>query len=248
MFDDWIGKFSFESPSALHQFGNLNSSYFTLKASRPLWITGIILAHVCAFSWGQDDVLNTLPVDTASEFKFIIPPRPAGHILDSAHFLTEEIFNRLNTTLEKESKDAGVDVLLLVVPSLQKNSLDPFTQKVSEVWTSGLFGAVVVFDDGTGRVSIQQSENVTKRFYEFELSVLLKDSMGSKKRPRPSREGLEHTTLSTMSALHELKMRAETNDRDSKKKRVILATVGIIAVLLGIFEYSRRKSRPELAI
>ena len=187
------------------------------------------------------DILNIMPIELAPKFDFKIPSRPAGHVLDNAHFLTPEILQRLDDTLSQEAREHRVDVYLLTVPSLQKGALDPFTKQVGEAWTKGLFGATIVFDDETGHVAIEASDKLVSRFYEFELSALLRDSMSSKKRPRLSREGLEHTTNSVRTAVHELKMRANKEDHNSFLTQVGLAIVGIVAALVGTFEYFRRR-------
>ncbi len=202
------------------------------------------LIAACLLFLGQlapsQDVLNTLPLETASEFKFQIPPRPDGHIIDTAHFLTQDMLQNLEGALSREARDHDVNIYLLIVPSVQKNALDPITKQVAEAWTKNLFGATVVFDDGTGHVAIQQSEQVSKRFYEFELSVLLKDPMSVSKRPRVSREALQHTTLNLKDALHTLKMRANREDRNSLLTQIALGVLGLLAVVLGGLEYSRR--------
>ena len=209
----------------------------------------ILLVLLTRIAIGEDvtsladpkEVLNSLTIEIPKVFDFKIPPRPSGHVLDMARFITPETQQRLDDALAQEARDQGVDIYLLIVPSLQKNTLDPYTQRVAEVWMKGLFGAVIVFDDGTGRVAIQQSDVVSKRFYEFELSTLLRDAMNSAKRPRLSREGLEHTTLRTKAALHELKLRADREDRSSFFTRMGLAGVGLLAILLATFEYFRRR-------
>ena len=198
------------------------------------------------FAMGEDislsdskDILNLMPIELTRVFEFKIPPRPTSHVLDTASFLTPELLHSLEDTLSKESREHGVDIYLLTVPSVQKKALEPFTQQVAETWMKGLFGATIVFDDGTGQVAIQQSEVVTKRFYEFELTALVRDTMSTTKRPRLSREGLEHTTLSMKTALHELKSRANREDRNSLLTRVGLTIVTLVSVLLGAFEYYR---------
>lgn len=189
----------------------------------------------------EQDVLNTLPIEITPVYDFKIPPRPAGHVLDTAHFLTPEMIASLDDTLSQEARDHGVSIYLLTVPSVQKNTLDPFTQRVSEAWTKGLFGATIVFDDGTGLVAIQQSDQVAKRFYEFELSLLLKDTMTVSKRPKLSREALQHTTLKLKDSLHTLKMRADSEERKSRLTRLALGSFGLLAAVVGGFEYFRRR-------
>ena len=140
-----------------------------------------------------------------------------------------------------EARENGANIYLLTVPSVQKNALNQYTQKVAEDWLKDVFGALIVFDDATGHVAIQQSNQVTKRFYEFELSAALKDTMGASKRPRLSREALQYTALNLKDALHTLKMRANRDDRSSLLTRVILGTLGLLAAALGGFEYFRRR-------
>lgn len=189
--------------------------------------------------------INLLPNALTRNYNFKIPPRPEGHVLDSAHFLTQETLQSLENALSKEASENGVNIYLLTVPSVEKNTLDPFTKQVSETWTKGLFGATIVFDDGTGLVSIEQSDDVTKRFYDFELSRLLKDAMNTTKRPKLSRAGLEHTVLAVKAALHEFKMRADQADRKSARTRMGLIIGGVLGALLGAFEYFRRRAIPE---
>ena len=169
-----------------------------------------------------------------------------GHVLDNAHFLTPEILQRLDGILFQEAREHDVNIYLLTIASVQKNGLAPFTKQVASHWTKGLFGATIVFDDGTGHVAIEPSEMVTKRFYEFELSLLLQDSMSATKRPRLSREGLEYTTKGVKAALHELKMRANQEDRNSLLTRVGLTTVGFVALIVGAFEYFKRRPAPAI--
>lgn len=191
------------------------------------------------------DLLSSLPIELTTGVNFKIPPRPGGHVLDTAHFLSSELLQKLDDALSQESRESGVDIYLLTVPSVQKNTLDPFTRRVSESWTKGLFGATLVFDDGTGRVAIERSDEVAKRFYEFELSQLLKETNSSAKRPKLSREGLEYTAIGVKNALHELKMRANREDRNSRLTRWAFAIVGLLAVFVGMIEYARRRPPTE---
>lgn len=189
-----------------------------------------------------------MPVQPAAGFDFKIPPKPQGHVLDSAHFLQPEIVQRLESALMQDSDGHRVDVYILTVPSIQKGAFEAFTRQVAVEWMKGLFGAVVVFDDGTGNVAVQPTEMVTKRFYEFELSALMKDTMSSKKRPRLSRDGLEHTAMSVKEALHELKMRADKEDRKSLVTQVVLGIVVLLAAVLGAFAYVRNRPAEETAL
>ena len=187
------------------------------------------------------DMLNASPVELIKSVNFKIPPRPTGQVLDTALFLTPEMKQSLETALSQEARENGIYIYVLTVPSLEKNTIDPFTSQIAEAWTKGLFGAVIVFDDGTGLVSIQLSDIVGNRFYDFEISNLLRDSMNLKKRPRLSRAGLEYTAISVKNVLHELKTRADQKDHGSLWRKAGLGIVGLIGVLLGMFEYFRHR-------
>ena len=231
---------------------------FTRPASRLPALFALSLGLHVGFAAAQEgvslsnspDVLNAMPIQPASGFNFKIPEKPPGHILDTAHFLQPEMLQRLDSALLQESQAHGVDVYLLTVPSVKKDTFDPFTRRVADAWTKDCFGAVIVFDDGTGNVAIQPSEKVAKRFYEFELSALLKDTMSTKKRPRLSRDGLEHTAMSVRDALHELKMRANREERNSLITQAGLAVVVLLAALSGAFAYFRQRpvEKPEARV
>ena len=211
-----------------------------LLAALFILLAGALIAEDITSLADPKTILNAMPLDGPA-LAFKIPPRPPGHILDNAHFLTQEMLLRLESVLAQEARDNGVDIYLLTVPSVEKNTLEPFTDQVMKAWMNGLFGATIVFDDGTGRVAFGQSDVVTRRFYEYELSVLLRDSMSSGKRPRLSRDGLEHTTMSVKAALHELKLRANHQDRNSLLKRAGLALIALVGLLVGALEYFRRR-------
>jgi uncharacterized membrane protein YgcG len=225
----------------------------SIPLRRRLFTTlGFCLIHLTTASLGQErrqtvtgDVLKTLPIELPKVFDFKIPPRPAGHILDTANFLTPEVLKRLDDELSQEAKAHGVNIYVLIVPSVPKNGFDAFTEKMSEAWMGGLFGAMIVFDDGTGQVAIQPTNEVTKRFYDFELSMLLRDPMSTKNRPKHSREGLEHTALTLKTALHELKLRVDRDDRNSLLTKCGVTILCFLAVLWGAFEYYRRRTSRE---
>ena len=172
-----IGKLSFESASAVSLLRGLNSRMFTLPVSRLPALFGLCLGLHLEIATAQEgpslsdpkDVLSVLPTQSAAGFNFKIPPKPSGRVLDTAHFLGSEMLQRIEEILSKEVSANGVEVFLLTIPSVQKGALNAFTQKVAEAWTKDVFGAVIVFDDGTGNVAVQASEKVTNRFYEFEL-------------------------------------------------------------------------------
>jgi hypothetical protein len=209
---------------------------------------GVYIALQGALSFGADikplfdskEAFNTQPMANTEALRLEIPARPAGHVLDTANFLGPELLQRLEAALSEEARTADVHIYLLTVPSMPKNSLDAFGKRVAETWTNGLFGGVIVFDDGTGQVAIEPSGEVLKRFHEFELALLMESNMDLKHRPKHSRDGLEHTAGSLRTALHELKMRANRQDRSSLSKRIGLAAFGLIALLVGTLVYFRQ--------
>lgn len=193
-------------------------------------------------SVSPDGRIDLLPGQLSKEYKFDIPKRPEGRILDLAHFLPEDVRKRLDEELQQESRTNGADVYVLVVPSLAKDTLAPFTKQVSDAWMKDLFGAVIVFDDATGVLSIEESEKLTKNFYEFELARLLHDSMAPSKRPRLSRAGLEHTIVAVKDAVRELKGRADKAEHNSRNTQLGLGIVALAALLIGAFAFLRRRS------
>lgn len=188
----------------------------------------------------QGDTIDLLPDQLVKTYDFTVPPRPSGHVLDLAGFLQGNMLEKINAELAEASRDCGIEIYLLIVTSLKKDTLLPFTKEVCSAWTKGTFGAAIVFDDETGRVAIERSEVVAKRYYEFELSKLLKDRMNPEKRPRLSRDGLAYTTNSLRDAICVLKRRADDEDRRAHIKQVVLLVV-LICGSLVVFYLFRRK-------
>ena len=199
-----------------------------------------VLVALCIISTREStcgqELTNNLPFEKTERVDVLIPPRPMDHVLDNAHFLGSEARQSLVDLLAAHSREHGVNVFVLIVPSLPKNALETYTKQVTEIWTKDLFGGVVVFDDATGQVAIEKSEQVSKRFYEFELSVLLRDTMKPEKRPRLSRDGLVYTSKSIADALVKLKVRADDEDKQSFRRKAGLSIFLIILIssLVGV--------------
>lgn len=189
----------------------------------------------------EGDVINAMPLEVAKPLKFPIPPRPPGHILDNANFIQPEMRQRLDEAFDNEAATSGAHVFLFTVPSVPRGTFEEITRRVAESWTKGLFGAVMVFDDGSGQLAVQPSTELTKRFYEFELSSLLTEELRTGERPRLSRDALELSAKSLLASLHELKMRANHEDRSSSRTRVGLAIVGLLGLVVGGFALFRRR-------
>ena len=212
---------------------------FSHSRRPPLTLIVGILLFLASLAPGQE-VLNTLPIESTLSPDIPIPPRPSEPVLDNAHFLGSEALKNLNDTLSAAARDHGVHVFVLIVPSLPKNNLAPFTKRVTQEWTKGLFGAVLVFDDGTGVLAIEKSEEFSKRFYEFELTTLIKEGTKVGKRPRLSREGLQYTARTVADSLRDLKARADREDRNALYTRMGVALFLIVTIALLAIPYFRR--------
>lgn len=187
------------------------------------------------------DTINLLPDQLVKIHDFTVPPQPSGHVLDLAGFFPGNMLDKIDAELLVASRDCGIEIYLLTVPSLKKDTLVPFTKEVCSVWTKGKFGAAIVFDDESGQVAIEQSDFVVKRFYEIELSKLLKDRMNPEKRPRLSRDGLVYATNSLRDSICVLKRRADDEDRRAHTKQVVLVAAALVLGCLVIFDLYRRK-------
>ena len=225
----------------------------TARCRRLLLVLALVLLPCLAGAQpslrDSGDIINILPLDLPPKFNFKIPPKPATHVLDNADFLSAEKRAQLDAELTAVAQKDDVHVYVLVVPSVPKNGFEPFTIKVAEEWVTGIFGAVLIFDDATGALALQPSDEVTKRFYEFELSRLLDDQMSGKKRPRLSRDALEHSIHSVVKSLRELKARALQEERSSLNTRIVLGVLAVLVVGVIAFTYFRRtptsSSKPD---
>lgn len=186
------------------------------------------------------DVISLTPLEENQSAGLKVPDRPKGHVSDTTHFLSEEAFRTLEATLEEVAKTRNVHVYALIVSSIPKGSTTAFTKQVADDWMRNQFGAIVIFNDETGQVSIRQSEEVAARFYDFELSSLLQESMSTKKRPRASREGFVYTVLRVKDSICLLKDRAELQERKSGRMKFYLGGACLVGLLAAGFGLIRK--------
>lgn len=161
-----------------------------------------------------------------------LPPRPLDPVLDTARVFTPEMLVQLNNALSQEGRNFGIHIFMLTQVATEKGDVEAVAQQAAAAWLHGEFGAVLVFDDSIGRLSIEPSDEFTKRFHEFQLKSTLVPLMGDAKREKFSHDRLAQMAIAVAGALRTLKVHGEREVRILRVEQIAFAIFMAGALLL----------------
>ena len=171
-----------------------------------------------------------------------LPERPASHVLDQARILTPEAVARLTTALQTAARDSSVEVYVMTVHAIEKDQLNPMGEALTRAWTKGAIGAVLLFDDQTGMVTIGTSEETDQKFSSLVLNMVLRDPLLAGRLKGLSPAKLERAALAVSEGLQALNAEAT---RKTRRRLFENCAVGFFLLLaIGLFTF-RALKRPD---
>lgn len=176
--------------------------------------------------------------------KEAIPAAPADHVLDRATVLRPEAAAELSALLVKaQAQDVHVFLVtvpsLKVLPSLQGEQLEILVGRYAAAWIKGVVGAIVLFDDEGGLMTISFSPEAQRRFSSFEIERDVKDRVEKIKHSGLAREKLESSTRIATDVLVELQTKYA---RDTHRQRIanfLMGTVALFGIVLAVWSATR---------
>ncbi len=171
--------------------------------------------------------------------KELLPPPPAGMILDSAHVLLPEALARLSSKLVSARTEKVavyvVTVSTLNVPSSkQAERLDQLATEYAEGWLASTVGAVIIFDDQGGLMTVQLSPETNNRFPSFAIELELKGSLSKAQESGLAREKLERSANIVAETLGRHQADTAKVGRRNFIGNFIMSVVAIIGLGLAI--------------
>ena len=169
-----------------------------------------------------------------------IPPAPAGLILDQAHVLLPEIDARLSAKLAK-ALALDVHVYVVTIPSLhtptskQFDRLQELSTAYSSAWNKRNVGAVILFDDESGLITVDLSKLTSERFTTFAVEDKLKIPLGEAQKTGLAREKIERFGELTAATLSKLQTEYLKESRRQRISNLIMGTVALLGIGLAIF-------------
>ena len=161
---------------------------------------------------------------------------------DPARVLTPEATAHLGATLQQAARDHGVEVYVVTFSAVEKGRLDDIGAKLTSAWTEGVVGAVLVFDDLTGKVTIGTSEETDRKFSPLVLNMRLREPLMAGRRKGLSPEKLERSAILIAEGLAMLNYEAR---RKARRRLIENVAMGLLVVVVGGFAITRALSGRE---
>lgn len=180
-----------------------------------------------------------------------VPERPANHLLDQGLVFPPEVAKRLVDSLAACARDYDVHVYVMTVPTLQvmpsrvREKLDELGAAVTESWTKDQVGAVIVFDNEAGWVTVAASDEAERVFSATAINMVFRDRLVSTRKKHLSPEKLEAAAMILIKGMTDLRIK---EIREAQIHRTISIVFGLLLVggsivlLLGM---KRKKTHPE---
>ncbi len=183
----------------------------------------------------------TLMLVTAHLFAEVsVPERPADYLLDQGKMFPPEIAQRLIATLKKCAREQNVHVYVMTVPTLQvmpsreREKLEELGTAVTENWTKGQIGGVIVFDNEAGWVTVGASEEAERVFSAVAINMVFRDPLIASRKKHLSPEKLEAAAMVMVNGMTDLKVKADREAKSHGTTRTIVMSVVFLGVLIVV--------------
>ncbi len=169
-----------------------------------------------------------------------VPPAPAGLILDQAGVFQTETAARLSARLlAARATDVHVYVVtfrtLGVPPSKQQDKLHTIATDYMKAWASEKVGAILLFDDEGGLMSVDFSAETNRRFAGFAVEAAVKEPLGIIQESGLARDKLERSALFVADTLVPLQAKWMKDTRRQLIANVVMGTVALLGLGLALF-------------
>ncbi len=181
-----------------------------------------------------------------------VPQAPAGLILDQAHVLLPEIAARLSAKLA-DARAHDVHVYVATVSSLrvpaskQLERLEELAKDYSNTWNKHTIGAVILFDDESGMITLELSKPTSERFTTFAVEDVLRIPLGEAQKSGLARDKIQRFGEITAVALSKLQ---EDYLKETHRARIgnfIMGGIALLGIGLTIFSAVAKSNGPSVA-
>lgn len=180
-------------------------------------------------------------------------PTPAGMLLDEANVFQPAKAAELAAVLQG-ARDRDVWVYVLTVPTLrvtasqQRAALEALAKRYVKAWLPAKSGAMILFDDESGLVTIEMSAEATRRFSEILLQIEMVEPVGKAQLEGLSREKLEKVSRVVADVLSRLQAKHREEIRRQRVANTIMAVLALFGVALLIRSATAAGQKPEPAV
>ena len=178
-----------------------------------------------------------------------IPEPPKSHILDQGKVFNLDATERLTKTLKDCAQVHEVFVFVFTVPTLavmpsrEREKLESLGRETTAAWTKDKVGAVIMFDDEAGWVTVGISDDAEKRFSSVAINMVIRNPLLETRNKRLSPAKLEAAAVVLVNGLTDLKLKSDERERHQKRKRIVFGAILLFALfVLILISFNRRTS------
>jgi uncharacterized protein len=149
---------------------------------------------------------------TSPAFARPIPP-PSNYVVDTAGKLEQDQLDKLNTKLETINKSSKNEIAALVVPSMDGENIEDFTQEVFKSWKVGKAGldngVLIVIAVAERKSRIQTGSGIEGELTDLQSNDILRQNLNPHLKRDEFYQGLDET-IDAVSATLESRSGAKT--------------------------------------
>ena len=197
-------------------------------------ILGVLLAALPARAQQSPTAELVAPVEVTS-----IPPAPASHVLDQADVILPDVEAKMSARLlAARLQSAAVYVVtvssLRVPPSQQAEALEKLAGKYCAAWSPKQVGALLLFDDEGGLMTVVTSKEAEERFTAFLLEKEFREGLAKIPGDVISRVKLERSGIIVADTLARLQSEAAKGDRTKLIGNIVMGLLAVLGIGLAI--------------
>ena len=197
-------------------------------------ILGVLLAALPARAQQSPTAELVAPVEVTS-----IPPAPASHVLDQADVILPDVEAKMSARL-LAARLQGVAVYVVTVsslrvpPSQQAEALEKLAGKYCAAWSPKQVGALLLFDDEGGLMTVVTSKEAEERFTAFLLEKEFREGLAKIPGDVISRVKLERSGIIVADTLARLQSEAAKGDRTKLIGNIVMGLLAVLGIGLAI--------------
>jgi hypothetical protein len=204
----------------------------------PALFLGLLLSTLPASAQEPaSDLVPNLPPPQVDQQP--IPPAPASHVLDQADVILPDVEARLSAQF-LAARLNGVEVYVVTVrslgvpPSKQSSELESRATRYCAAWCPKSVGALLLFDDEGGLMTVVTSKKAEERFTTFLLEKEFREGLAKIPPDVISRVKLERSGIVVVETLSRLQAEAVKSDRTKLIGNIVMGSLALLGIGLAI--------------
>ena len=163
----------------------------------------------------------------------VLPPAPAGFILDRGNVLLPGPAAALSQRLRVAAEERGIWVYVVTLPTLdvppskQRERLMNLGDFYRDGWLRDRVGVVLLVDDESGAAMVASSDEANRQYPPFQRNMLLEEPLRLIGKESLRRDKIEKTALAVVEVISRLQ---DEQKRAKQRDRRVAASMGVVIV------------------